>query len=456
MDGLTKLIADYSANLTFAQLPEDVVREATLRAVDSIGCAIAGYDSTVARIALALAERHVPDRYPGRILGVSRRSTAEAAAFVNTAMIRNLDFNDRYPGGHPSDCLGALLALVESTAADGRRLMASMVVAYEVFVRLSEAAKLSRRGWDQGHAVGIAAAAGAGNLLGLPADGIAQAVAIAAVGNVPLRATRSGRLTLWKNAATAYAVRNTLFAVLLAMEGMEGPDRPFEGRHGLWDQITGPFELTPFATAGEGRFLTPLVQMKFWPVETNAQPAVWAALELRSEVALEDLTEINVFTSEFAWHEIGSEPEKWDPRTRETADHSLPYIFIKAMLDGTINAASFNEASVLEPSLRPWMAKVRVQPDRTMDERLPTMMMRVVATTRAGGRHEVEIVDPLGHPNNPMQEHDVRAKFLTLAEPVLGVDRARTALDRWLNLPQLQDLSAALDLLEVESLAFAH
>ena len=70
-----------------------------------------------------------------------------------------------------------------------------------------------------------------------------------------------------------------------------------------------------------------------------------------------DLKEIEVFTSKFTWFEIGSEPEKWDPKTRETADHSLPYIFARALVDGPITVASFNDDAVRDASLRPLMAK---------------------------------------------------------------------------------------------------
>jgi 2-methylcitrate dehydratase len=105
---------------------------------------------------------------------------------------------------------------------------------------------LSRRGWDQGYAIGIATAAGVCNLLKLTTEATADAVGIVAASNLPLRVTRSGELTAWKNAATAYVARNGLFAALLAAEGMAGPANVFEGRNGLWEKVTGPFELAPF------------------------------------------------------------------------------------------------------------------------------------------------------------------------------------------------------------------
>ncbi|HXV81716.1 MAG TPA: MmgE/PrpD family protein, partial [Candidatus Binatia bacterium] len=243
MDSLTRQIANFAAELSYEQLPEEVVAAATQFLVDGLACGIAAYDCESAQIGLRLARGAAPERFPGRILFHREKSTAESAAFVNTAMIRNLDFNDQYPGGHPSDCLGALLAVAESAGIDGRRFLSSMVIAYELFVRISDATGLRYKGWDQGYAIGICTAAGVGHLLRLSPYQIAQAVAIVAVANVPMRNTRAGELSLWKGAATSFATRNGVFATLLAREGMTGPDRPFEGKHGLWDLITGPFEL---------------------------------------------------------------------------------------------------------------------------------------------------------------------------------------------------------------------
>ena len=114
MDNLTRQIADFAAELSYEKLPQKVIAAATRFLVDSLACGIAAYDCESARMGLYLARGAAPDCYPGRILFHGEKSTAESAAFVNTAMIRNLDFNDQYPGGHPSDCLGAFLAVAES------------------------------------------------------------------------------------------------------------------------------------------------------------------------------------------------------------------------------------------------------------------------------------------------------------------------------------------------------
>ena len=452
MDNLTRQIADFAAQLSYEHLPDKVVAAATRFLVDSLACGIAAYDCDSAQIGLRLARGGAPERYPGRILLHGERSTAESAAFVNTAMIRNLDFNDQYPGGHPSDCLGAFFAIAESAAVNGGRLLTALVIAYELFVRLSDATGLRYKGWDQGFAVGISTVAGMGHLLRLSPRQIAEAVAIITVANIPMRNTRAGELSLWKGAATSFATRNGVFAALLASEGMTGPDRPFEGKHGLWDLITGPFEFEPLPTAG-GYYRSPDVQLKAWPVEYNAQLPVWAARELRTKVDWNEITDIDIGTYTFAYTEIGAEPEKWDPKTRETADHSMPYIFAKVLVDGAISVAAFEESAYRDPSIRPLMNKIHIHLDDEVNSIYPSVVaMKVKVTTKDGRIISIFPRDPLGHTNNPMQDQDIRDKFIRTVEPVYGKEKTARVLERWWNIKDATgtEMSQALALLDVK------
>jgi 2-methylcitrate dehydratase len=196
------------------------------------------------------------------------------------------------------------------------------------------------------------------------------------------------------------------------------------------------------------------VQLKYWPIETNGQPAVWAALELRAQVDPQALKEINVLTSKFTWFEIGSEPEKWDPRTRETADHSLPYIFARTLVDGPLRVSSFNDAAVLDPSLRPLMNKIKVVVDDEIESwSREKTVLRVAAISVDDARYNVEVVNPLGHPDNPMQDSHIEEKFFALAEPVLGRERCTLALDRWWQIAAAGDVGELIQLLDIGSLS---
>jgi len=447
MDNLTRQLAEFAASLTYQQIPPAILRHARRSLVDSIGCAFGGRDCAAVRIGGRIAEGAAPRHHAGTIIGSNAEGPAEEAAFINTAMIRYLDFNDAWHAGHPSDMLGGLLALAGPAGADGKHLLTAMVAAYEIAFRMIPPTRMRERGWDQGYVIGIATACGIGNLLGLSVEKLAHAISIVAVANVPMRATRAGKLSLWKGAATAFAVRNAVFATLLAAEGMTGPDTPFEGRHGLWEQITGPFALDKFGTDG-GDWQFPLIRLKYWPVEYNAQAGVWAALQLRKEIDPADIAHIDIATYWSAWHEIGSEPEKWNPATRETADHSLPFIFARALVDGTITVASFDEAAYLDPELRPLMAKIGVHEDPAIEALYPAqVVMQVEAVAVDGRRYSIRIANPRGDSTNPMDDSEVAAKFRLLAEPALGKAQAEQAFAAWNAIDDGDGLTAALGLL---------
>ena len=382
MDKLTGQIATFANGLKFDDLGDDIAHAATQRLIDALGCAVGAHDCQPAEIGRRLAAGQTAGKFAGRTLFKDVTLPVEIAGFINATMIRNFDFNDRFPGGHPSDGLGAHLALAGTGGIDGKRFLTAMVVTYEIFIRLSESSNMRTLGWDQGFAVALSATAGICSLLGLTVEQAANAIGMTATATVPLRVTRSGELTPWKNVATAFAARNGAFAATLAAEGMIGPGNAFEGRAGLFDNITGPFDVAPFPTEG-GDFQIPRTLLKYWPLETNGQPVVWAALEMREKVTPDDIESIEVLCDEFTRFEIASEPEKWDPQTRETADHSLPYIFARALADGPLTIASFDEALVRDAGLRPLLQKIKVTTDPAIEALVPDIMMvRAIARTK--------------------------------------------------------------------------
>ncbi|MEI7711549.1 MAG: MmgE/PrpD family protein [Rhodospirillales bacterium] len=447
MDNLTRQLAHFAATLRYDDIPESILMRARQSLVDTIGCGLGGQNCEAARIALAIADGATPARGAGRILGSVANATAQEAAFINTAMIRYLDFNDSWHAGHPSDILGGLLAMASSSGASGKRFLSAMVAAYEVVFRLIPPTQMREKGWDQGFCVGLAAVCGLGHLLSLDTEQIGHALAITAVANVPMRATRAGNLSLWKGSATAFAVRNAVYATQLAAGGMTGPEKPFEGRHGLMEQITGTFAIDPFPAAG-GDWLLPWVRLKYWPVEYNAQAGVWASLKLREQMTLDEIAKIDIATYWSAWHEIGSEPAKWDPQTRETADHSLPYIFGRALTDGTITVGTFDSDRYLDPTIRPLMAKISVAEDDSISALFPhKIVMRVAVESVDGRRVTIEPGDPRGDCTNPMDDGEIAAKFRLLAEPILGETGATRVLNVWNALDRVSDMATAMDAL---------
>lgn len=443
MDPILSTFAEFASAVGYRDLPPNAVQAAKERMLDALGCALGAYDCDTAEVGRSLAGPAARNDLAGRIIGSNDLVSADDAAFINSCMIRNLDFNDTYPGGHPSDALGAHFAVAPQIGASGERLIAAAVVAYEIFIRIQMKAQLREKGWDQGFGISVGAAAGLCNLMGLSRDVAKHAIAITAVANMPMRASRAGQLSMWKGAATAYAVRNAVFGVQLAAAGMTGPEAPFTGRHGLTDLITGPIELPPFGKSPEDFFI-PRAKIKYWPVVYNMQALVWCAIELRRKVAVEQIESIDVETYWSAWHESGSEPAKWDPTTRETADHSLPYILAWTLRHGLIDHHAFVTEAYTDPSIRPLMNRVTVRIDDEFEKDFPRVVhMRMTAKDHAGRSHQVYIRNPLGHEDNPVSPADLAEKFRRLVVPRLGEERTASALETWQRIEQLNDVSEA-------------
>jgi 2-methylcitrate dehydratase len=447
LDNTTSSIAAFSVNLSYEAIPESTVAHAKQILVDSLACALGGYDCESVRIARQLAPRDPDIGAIGQIVTSDDFTTADMAAFINTAMIRSLDFNDSYPTGHPSDCIGALLAVAGAREAAGKDLLTSMVVAYEVYNRLTESAKMRSRGWDQGAAVAVAVSAGLANLNRVPRQIAEHAISLAAVSCVPLRATRAGSLSLWKGCATAEAAREATFLSSLAALGMTGPESPFEGRHGHWDLITGPFEMKPFPTEG-GPYLIHGVRLKYWPVEYNTQAAVWAGIELRGKLPADQVRSIEIGTYWSAWHETGSEPAKWHPENRETADHSMPYIFARAYVDGYIDLSSFEPSAFTDSAIIQLMQLISVREDPEIEAMYPDMVaVKILVTTNSDEEIRFSIENPRGHERNQMTEQEITDKFGRFGNQLLGPYECEQALHYWTDLESQSNVRDGLALL---------
>ena len=225
MDRTTELLSSYACNLTYEDLPPEVVHQVKRTVADTLGCAVGGYLSEPAKVARKLAG-DVTSKTSARILGTYDRSSLDMAGFANGVMVRYLDCNDSYfspGGGHPSDMIPAALAVGDSVEADGRTIITAIALAYEAFCRIAD--HVPDNQWDQGVLSVIGAACAAGKILGLDEEQMGHAISLAVVPNVPLRVTRMGELSMWKGCAAAAATRAGIFAAQLAAEGMTGPVR---------------------------------------------------------------------------------------------------------------------------------------------------------------------------------------------------------------------------------------
>jgi 2-methylcitrate dehydratase len=419
---LAERLAEYSASLRYRDIGEAVVLEAKKRLLDSLGCAIGALGERPVKAVSRLATEGYPAD-AATVLGTRRKTTPDMATFVNGLMVRYFDFNDTYLSkepGHPSDNVSACLSVAEAERRSGRDVLLSIVLAYEIQCRLCDAATLRARGWDHVCYGLVSSALAAGRLMRLSTDGMAQAVNISLNSHIAMRQVRAGALSEWKGFSFANAARNAVFSATLAREGISGPSPIFEGEMGFFRQVSGPFELDTGRFGGRDKgFKLGETFIKFHPAEYHAQSAIWAALELRKEVGRDPVKRIEsvlVETHEAGYTILGKDREKWSPETRETADHSLPYVVAAALLDGRVGLGTYAPRRLRDPRTRELMGKIEVREDPSLTRVYPGRVANRVTLRLRDGRALAKMVDdPRGHPTNPMTKDEVEGKFRALA-----------------------------------------
>jgi 2-methylcitrate dehydratase len=425
---LSERLVAFALETRFEDLPEEVVVEARRRLVDALGCAVGALEEPASSIA-----RKVAGGFRGQpsvaLIG-GGESAADWGAFANGVHIRYLDCNDTYLSlepAHPSDNWAAVMAAGQLAGADGKAWITAAAIAYEVQCRLCDAASIRARGWDHTTYGSISATLAASRLLGLSHDQTLHALGIAGTTGTALRLTRAGELSMWKGCAFAFASRNALFATLLAREGMTGPAPFFSGEMGFFQQVSGPFSLTKLGGPTAADWMLPKTSIKFVPAEYHSQSAIAVAFGLRPKIKDPALIRsIEIATFRVAVEIIGKDPEKWRPKTRETADHSLPYCTAVALVDGEISARQFSAERLSDPALIDLVSRTTVVEDPKLTAGYPEgIPNRITVTLRDGTTLVDEMAYPPGHDKNPLTDDQLAQKFHGLVDPVLGVARGK-------------------------------
>jgi len=423
MDPTTEYLSDYVCKLTYEDLSPEAIHQVKRTLVDTLGCGIGAFDSEPASIARRMASR-VQGNPPASILGTSQETSTDLAAFVNTVLVRYLDCNDHYAArgtGHPSDMIPAVLAVAGGHRANGRAVIMAITAAYEVFCRLAD--EVSLKGWDQGMFAAIGATCGAGMILGLGRKAMGHAISMAITTGVPLGVTRIGELSMWKGCATAAAVRTGVFAAELAAEGMTGPGAPFEGRDGLWQHLGIEAPKWEHFGGGSKPFRITATSFKAYPSVIHTQGPIGLVLELRQRLGSAAIESVHMATYGEAVRRTATEAEKWDPQTRETADHSIPYLVAAAFQDGGVTPATFAPSRIQDPALRPLIKKLTVVEEPEFTHRYPAeSCTRIEVTTTDGRRLAAETSHPKGHYRNPLTDREVEGKFRGLTSGPLGAE----------------------------------
>ncbi|OGP13851.1 MAG: 2-methylcitrate dehydratase [Deltaproteobacteria bacterium GWA2_54_12] len=446
-------LVDYALGLKYGSIPGQTAREAKRRLIDAFACMLGAFQSAPARIAREAAPA-VNSGLRSTILGSSQTTTPEAAAFANGVLIRFLDYNDTYLSkepAHPSDNIAACLAAAEAADCGGKEFLTAIVAAYEIQLRLCDGASLRAKGWDHVAYGAFSSVIAASMLLGLSREETVNAVNIAGTTSPALRQSRAGELSMWKGCAFANTSKDAVFAAILAKGGMTGPSPIFEGEFGFEKVVSGPIELSSNFGGEDGEgFKIDETYIKFYPAEYHSQSAIGAAIDLRAEIddPLE-VESITVKTFQTGYEIIGKGAEKWRPKTRETADHSLPFLVAAAILDGSVSLSTYSER-MIDADLLEFTQKIKVEVDPDMDRMYPSAIPnRVEVRLKSGKLITGEMIYPKGHPMNPMTDLEVEEKFKNLGAWAITENKADEILSKIWELEKMADIKELMRLFTI-------
>ncbi len=449
---ITAAMSRWAAGLRFERIGEQAVHEACRYLLDSLGCAFGGYRQEDTRHALEVLDE-IGGTGPGTVLGSGKKLDVVSASLANALMVRVMDYNDIYwqqDPSHPSDIIPAAIACAERKGSGGKELIVGIVLGHEFEMRLCEAAfpGIRERGWHHATLTAFASPIVAGRMLRLPWEQIQHAIGISASHHATLGAVTAGQLTMMKNTVDPMATQAGVMAALLAEKGYTGPEHVIDGKEGL-AHCLGPEWKLEVLTEGLGEsWRIERCGMKAFPTEALTHAPISAVLKIVRENDLqpEQVEKVHIRSLARA-ADILADPSKYDPRSKETADHSLPYVIAAALVDRQVTPAQFEIEKIMDPRVREQLDKVEVVADPEIEAAFP-QLQRVIVTihTRDGAQLKEQLDFPKGDPRNPLTDAEIEEKFDALAAPLLSRDaRARLKKAVW-NLEELDTVTALMDL----------
>ncbi len=443
------VMAAFAAAIDPDRVPEAVARSVRERVLDTIGICLAARELETSGMA-----RGVACRWGGApettVFGYGDRLPPAAAAFVNGTLAHSLDFDDTHLPSvlHPSaSIVPGLIAMAESTDASMREFTAAAAAAYEVCIRTGMAAYdrglgnsvFFERGWHATSICGtLGVAAGAARLLGLGADGIAHAIAIAAsMGSGIIEANRAGGSV--KRIHCGWAAHAGITAAQCAAGGLTGPVSVFEGRFGFYQAYCGGIVNPRELTAGLGEtWCVPEIFFKPYPANHFTHGAIDAALALKTRVRIEDIDAITVGVAAPTLRTIAEPTEqKAQPQTGYQAQFSGPFAVAAALIGGGglgVGLEDFTDAKARDRAYRDLASRVTFHADADCDQVFPNQFPAVMRVrTRSGVEHEARVMANRGGPANPLSQAELHTKFMSNATRALANHHAAALSELILN-----------------------
>jgi len=446
MGTITATLADWAAGLEYRDLTQDAVDAAKRFLYDSIGCALGGYQQDDCTIMLDyLLEMGGAEQCT--CIGSGKRTSVTNSALYNALAIRAMDYNDIYWKAdpcHPSDIIPAATSICEWKKLSGEELLVGIIIAYELEMRLAEAGEpgIREKGWHHATLTAFAAPAVAGRMLRLNPAQIQHAIGISASHSCTFGAVTAGKLTKMKNTVDPMATQAGVRAALLAQKGYSGPEHIIDGKEGLVHCMGPEWNLGKLTDGlGGSHFKILDCGMKAAPIEALTHSPLSALMKIIKEhsVKADDVAEIIVETIARA-ADILSDPAKYRPTSKETADHSMPYCLAVAVADGMVTPLQFKQERIEDPKLHPLMDAIKAVGNDEFEALFPEKQpARVTVKTKSGKEYSARVDVPKGDYRDPMTVEEIEVKFNALAEGKFSRDACAKMRDTIMSAEKLTD-----------------
>ncbi|TET09278.1 MAG: MmgE/PrpD family protein [Candidatus Atribacteria bacterium] len=417
METISQKWAKFALGLNYENIPSVALEEAKRFLLDSVGCAFSALDNKDTQAAYNYIQ-DLGGKEQATIIGWGTKASLPQATLINSLLVRALDYNDIYweqDPSHPSDIIPAVLSTGEFMKKDGKEVLVGIIIAYELEMRLCLAAFPGVReiGWHHATLTQLVSPVVAGRMLGLNEEEIVAAIGISGSSHFTLGGVVAGHLTNMKNAADPFAVEAGVRAALLASKGYTGPVEVFEGKEGLFEVLDKVKWDRDILTKGLGeKFLINQCGYKAFPTEALTHQPITAALEVMQENSIDpkEVKEVLVETTTRG-ADILSDPSKYKPTTKETADHSLPYCIAVAVAKGNVLPSDFEEDALRDPLVRSLLDKIKVVANPEIDNLFPKIKRAIVTIKTSKGKYKKQEDFSKGQPERPLSEEELISKF---------------------------------------------
>ncbi|MFC1860116.1 MmgE/PrpD family protein [Chloroflexota bacterium] len=447
MKKVSEVLSQFATELHYKDLSPEVISYSKQLILDTIGVAFGGYLSEPSRIT-RIVVKELGGHPESTIIGSGDKTSCSLAALANGVMVRYLDFMDIYytiDAIHPSENIPLALAVGEREHSSGKDILLAVFLGFEFQGRLADTFPFPKLGWHQVTTGGYVTPFVAGNLLGLNKEQMVNAMGIASCTSHTLD-YNIGSISMIKALGYGLAAQKGIQAALLAQKGMTGPDNVME----LFNEtIKLNADLSPVLKGGDKpRILKSAIKPYASEYMTHTPLEAMYAIVEEQGLKSEDVDSMHLKIYEFAM-QLADE-ECYQPKTRERADHSLPYCLAVGLIEGDIGPEQFAHEQWRDAKVLDLMSRIKVGLDPEMDKIYPKARPAdLEIRTKSGKVYRKRVDYPKGDPNNPMSDKEVQAKFRKLAEPLMGKKQVQSIIDTVNSLENLEDVGYLMELMVV-------